>query len=152
VSLGLGATVLTVAVAAALWRSKAIGPTLPALRSAVLGLAVTVGLGITLAGGLSFGGDVPGLTLTGGHAAWGLLAWALTLICAVAYLVVPMFQLTPGYPARFAFWLPRVLLGAVALWSLGAMLQRWVALAGYLLGAAAVCAFAVFTWQLQNRR
>ena len=37
---------------------------------------------------------------------WWLGGWAGVLLAAMAYVVVPMFQLTPGYPA-LASWLFR---------------------------------------------
>ncbi len=147
-----GLALFAAVTGAGLVSSRAIGPTLPALKWAVLGLLVTAGLGVTLLGGLGFGWKVPLPALAGVHAAWGLLGWALTLVCGVAYLVVPMFQLTPGYPTRFAFGLPRALLGALLLWSAGALLEPALAFLALLWGAGAVAAFAGVTLWLQTQR
>ncbi len=138
--------------AAGLIRSKAIGPTLPALRYAVGGLLVTAGLGVTLLGGLGFGWRVPLDVLTQVHAGWGLLGWALMLVLGVAYLVVPMFQLTPGYPTGLAFGLPRALLVGLALGTAGALLDPSLAFLGLLAALGAVALFAGLTLWLQSQR
>lgn len=165
------AVVLCVAVAAftvpvgiGLFRSPAIGPTLPALKLAVGGLVVTAGLGVTLAAGYGWALPVPLVELTHAHAAWGVVGWALTLLAAVSYLVVPMFQLTPPYPTAFAFWLPRALAAALVLWTAGVLLPAFVSTGGWLaaapwlarlggaLGALGTVAFAGRTLLLQRKR
>jgi hypothetical protein len=139
-------------VGLALWRTSAQGPSLRALRLAVLGLAVTVALGVTLAMGFGTGHILPVIEIIQVHAAWGLGGWALMLLMAVSYLVVPMFQLTPPYPARVAAGLPVVLLVLLGLWS-----WQWfgrpawmdgVWLGGMLLASV----YAVVTLTLQRRR
>jgi hypothetical protein len=47
-----------------------------------------------------------------------LLGWVGLLIAGVAYQVVPMFQVTPVYPAQFTRWFARLLFLLLALWSL----------------------------------
>lgn len=55
---------------------------------------------------------------------WGFGAWAGALLAAVAaYVVVPMFQLTPGYPARFGWRFPVLVLGEAVLWTLASVLD-----------------------------
>ncbi len=141
------------AAGAGLARSPAIGPTILSLRFAALGLAVTAGLGGTLAGALGWGWGLPLLDLTAIHAAWGLLGWSLTLVGGVAGLVVPMFQLTPAYPVAFARALPLVLFGALLAWSAGVGFgSATAAWAGAIAAATAVVGFGTFTLRLQARR
>ncbi len=151
--LGAGVTLFVVVAGVGLARSPAIGPTLAVLKAAVAGLFVTAGLGVTLA--LSFGWSVavPLLPLTHLHAAWGLGGWALLLVMAVAYLVVPMFQITPPYPLRVARWLPVSVGAALGAWTLGVSLSvpalEWL---GTALAAGALVAFAGKTLSLQAQR
>jgi hypothetical protein len=137
----------------AVWRTPARGATIQALRIAVPGLAITVGLGASLAVALGAGLAWPLVELANVHAAWGLGGWSLLLLAGVSYYVVPMFQLTPPYPPWLTRWLPPALLAMLAVWSLqladaaGAWL-RGVWMAGLLLAAV----FGVVTLQLQMRR
>ncbi|OHC69550.1 MAG: hypothetical protein A2045_14470 [Rhodocyclales bacterium GWA2_65_20] len=142
-----------VVVGFALRRTPAQGPTLMALRLAVVGLAVTATLGITLATSLGSGRSLPLIEITQVHAAWGLGGWALMLVIGVSYFVVPMFQLTPPYPARFAWALPPAMILVLTLWSwqLGGTVAAWqkaVLFVGILLAAA----YAAVTLILQSRR
>jgi hypothetical protein len=142
-----------VLVSVALWRTPARGATIVALRIALAALFVTVGFGAVLATGLAQGVPWPLPTLTDVHAAWGLGGWALTLLAGVSYFVVPMFQLTPAYPAWLARGLPLLLLAVLLLWSLLLLAldgvgRTFVFLAG--LGAGGL--FAAATLQLQYRR
>lgn len=140
-------------VSLALWRTPARGPTIVALRIAVIGLLVTMVLGVTLATGIARGADWPLLTLADVHAAWGLGGWALILVAGVSYFVVPMFQLTPSYPAWLARGLPLLLLVVLLLWSanlLGLAENNRMAIFFGGLGLSGV--FATETLPLQSRR
>ena len=127
-------------------------PTIRGLKLAVLGLLGTGLLGTVLASGLSQGWALPYVLLTDLHAAWGLAAWCGLLLVAVAYVVVPMFQLTPGYPLRLSWWLPLGLLFLPLLWAGAAGLapglvrfsEGGLALAGGI--------FVVYTLHLQRQR
>ena len=153
---GLIVTALSgyVAVAGfALFRAPAKGATIVALRVAVLALVVTYVLGFTLALGLRGVAGVALTEVTHVHAAWGLGGWALLLLSGVSYYVVPMFQLTPAYPAWLGRLLPWGLLAVLLLWA--AQLsghaqgwQWWVLLSGLLLAGT----FAVVTLRLQAQR
>ncbi|MDD2884899.1 MAG: hypothetical protein PHT48_07660 [Dechloromonas sp.] len=92
-------------------------PTIRGLKLALFGLWVTLLLGLGLVGALAGGWRLPWAGLTDLHAAWGLAGWSGTLLVAMAYVVVPMFQLTPGYPARESQLLSPVLLLCLLLWS-----------------------------------
>lgn len=155
-ALGLFLTVMAIA----LLRTPARGMSIHVLRLAVLGLLVTVVLGaalaITLGRPENLQADWSLLTLVNVHVAWGLGGWALMLVIGVSYLVVPMFQLTPGYPALFTRLLPAGLLLVLCLWTLQLLpgkgvAQAWqsgVASAGMLLAGS----YAVTTLWLQSRR
>lgn len=151
----LGVGVLTFAVVAlvGLFQSPAIGPTLQVLRAAVLGLLVAGGLGVALASGLGWNLALPFGVLQQLHIAWAVLGWALLLVMGVAYLVVPMFQLTPPYAVRPSQAFPAAVVAALAAWSLGALLDaavlEWV---GTVLASAGAVAFAVTTLRLQAKR
>ncbi|MGE5466354.1 MAG: hypothetical protein ACM3Y9_02915 [Ignavibacteria bacterium] len=140
-------------VGLALRRTPGKGPTLMALRLAIGGLAVTAALGVTLATSLGSGILLPVVEITHVHAAWGLGGWALMLLMAVSYYVVPMFQLTPPYPGRIAWSLPPAIVALLAVWSLQlagstAAWQRWVLLTGMVVAAA----YALTTLVLQKKR
>lgn len=141
-------------VGTALLRTPGRGATILSLRVAIGGLAVTVLLGATLAEGLAGARSWPLIEFVNVHAAWGLGGWALLLLAGVSYYVVPMFQLTPAYPVKFARVLPPALVAVLFVWSLqmgGASppWQRLVLLAGFAIAAA----FAAETlWLQQHRR
>lgn len=149
--LASGACILAGIVLWALVRTPAQGPTIGALRLAVTGLMVTVGLGATLAEGFAASHDWPLMPLANLHAAWGLGGWALMLVVAVSYFVVPMFQLTPPYPQRLARAFPLVLLAVVAAWTLG-FADPDVVAASWVSGLIVAAAFAVVTLRLQSQR
>ncbi len=117
-ALGLFLTVMGIA----LLRTPAHSMSIHVLRLAVLGLLVTVVAGATLAVTLGLALTLPpGVSLPAlinVHVAWGLGGWALMLVIGVSYLVVPMFQLTPGYPAWFTRLLPAGLLAVLLIWTL----------------------------------
>lgn len=152
-TISLGAFALIVLVA--LFRTPAQGPTIIALRIAVFSLIVTIALGATLATGFGWQLALPLTEITHVHAAWGLGGWSMLLMAGVAYLVVPMFQLTPPYP----LWLTRsfsmTLFFLLTAWSVTWLpLQRPDDLQVALACAAALLAvvFAVVTLRLQAQR
>jgi hypothetical protein len=124
-----------------------------ALRIALIGLLVTMALGATLATGLARGTAWPLLMLTDIHAAWGLGGWALVLLAGVSYFVVPMFQLTPAYPAWLARGVPLLLLAVLLLWSLQFVSMNESGFRAVFFGGLGVGAlFAAGTLYLQSRR
>ncbi len=115
--LGLAAAAFILETGYALWRSAARDATTRGLRLAVVGLAVTVILGLLLAGLLAGYWTVPFKVVLDLHVGWGSVGWSGTLLLGVAFTVVPMFQLTPAYPVRLArFSLPLLALLLVG-WS-----------------------------------
>jgi len=147
VLLFLAATVL------ALSGVPSTSPTIRGLKLALLGLAGVVGLGVLMALALAYGWALPLPALADLHAGWGLGGWAGVLLAAMAYVVVPMFQLTPGYPMRASWWFPVAMLGMLLLWS-AAVLADWPWLVRLSQFAAAVAgmAFAGLTLRLQAKR
>lgn len=150
--LGTALGAFAVVVLAGLVRSPAVGPTIRALRLAIPGLAAAVALGLvlTVAFGWPLAIDLP--AFTSAHAVWALLGWSLLLLSAVAYLVVPMFQLTPAYPGRYSRAWPPALFALCALWTfaeLDLLPVRPVAGLALVAGAAG---FALVTLRLQHRR
>lgn len=128
-------------------------PTIRGLKLALLALAVVVSLGLIMALALAQGWPLPLPVLTDLHAGWGLGGWAGVLLASIAYVVVPMFQLTPGYPARPSWWYPRAMLALLLLWS-GAVLADSASLVRFCqaLAALAGLAFAALTLRLQGKR
>lgn len=152
--LGAGFAVFASAIGISLWRAPANNPGVRAMRLALITLLVTVLLGTYLA--LGHAGDVPlaRFPLTDLHLAWGMLGWVGILIAGVAYQVVPMFQLTPGYPGRMTRWLGGSLFFLLAVFSLAAGLPAAAFLRppsgiGLALG---FLGFAAITLRLQARR
>lgn len=137
----------------ALWRVPLTSPTIAGLKLALPALALTLLLGSGLALALAGGWSWPLARLTDLHAGWALGAWSAVLLAAVAYVVVPMFQLTPGYPARAGWLFPLSMCVVLLFWSLAEALG--LTTAGWLarqLAAGLGLAFAVQTLYLQGQR
>lgn len=124
------------------------------LRLALSGLALTAVLGLTLAAILSGALTLPleKTALVNAHAIWAWLGWGGILLAATSWVVVPMFQITPQYPARFTrYWAPATLLGLV-LWSaLSVSGLNGAATLMTLLLACSAAAFALQTLHQQKR-
>lgn len=128
-------------------------PTIRGLKLALVGLAAVVGLGMLMAFALIYGWPVPLAALADLHAGWGLGGWAGVLLVAMAYVVVPMFQLTPGYPARPSWWFPVAMLLLLLLWSGGVLGDMgWLVQLSQGLAAIIGIAFCVLTLRLQGKR
>lgn len=127
-----------------------------AMLLALAALALTLGLGLLLAAGVTNLALVPVLSLTALHAGWGLLGWTSVLLMGVAYQVVPMFQLTPAYPRLATRWLGGTVFVLLLLWSSQLLFSdavaSWLArLAGVGI-ALCLAAFAIITLRLQLKR
>lgn len=118
VLLGTGVGGFALIAAFSLRGIPATSASIRSFRLALVGLCGLLVLGIMLAGGLSGLWRVPLIDLTRVHVNWALAGWGLALLSAVAYVVVPMFQITPAYPARFTRAFGPALLIAVLLASL----------------------------------
>jgi len=152
VCLATGVIVFVVAAAFALRGMAATNPTILGFKLSLVGLSVAVLSGLLLALALGLSLDLPLLQLADLHLGWGFMAWGGILVAAVAFVVVPMFLITPEYPAWFARRFTIAALAAVALWS-AADLAGWsrpaALLAALVLAAAAV--FGVVTLRILGR-
>ncbi len=118
-------------------------------------------LGIAIAFGLFFGirhiledthhaGDV--------HLAWALMGWVGLMVTGVAYEVVPMFQLTPAYPAWMRHGLAPLLFTCLSLYTcLRFLPEAWqhgpaYPLVAIVLLLAGFSTFALATLRLQRKR
>ena len=153
VALGLSTFAFLGAAGRALSGVPSTSPTIRGLKLALAGLAGAVLLGAMLALALARGWPLPVMAMADLHVGWALGAWGGTLLAAMAYVVVPMFQLTPGYPARPSWWFPGLLMALAVAWGL--------AIASDSTGAARVAqggmalvgmAFAALTLRLQRQR
>lgn len=151
--LGAALGLFLVVIGAGLLRAPRVHDSVRGMRWAIGGLAITLALGIALTLGHGWE-SVPILRmpLTDLHLGWGLLGWVAMLIAVVSWQVIPMFQMTPEYPAALRRWLPATVFALLA-WS---SLSAWMAWPGSPLpmaGLAAACAaFAVWTLYLLSRR
>ena len=149
----LTGTYFLLATGRALFGVPSTSPTIRGLKLALGGLACVLGLGVSLALAIAHGWALPLPALTDLHAGWGFGGWAGILLAAMAYVVVPMFQLTPGYPARPSWWFPFIVFALMLAWS-AAVLADWpgaVRLCQLLLALAGI-AFAGLTLHLQTKR
>ncbi len=137
-------------------RAPARNASTHAMLLALAALALTIGLGLLLAAGITGLLDLPMLPLVTLHAGWGLLGWTTLLIIGVAYQVVPMFQLTPPYSRTVTLWLGNTLFALMILWSCHLLLPEPAASRLALLAAsglaACVASFAIITLSLQLKR
>lgn len=152
--LGAGVAILVVALALALRRAGGTAEVARAIELAVAGLLFAVGLGgaIVLALGARFGlMSLPAWVDL--HLSWALLGWAGMLLVAFGAQLVPLFHVTPPYPAWFRDGAPTVLflglLGETAGHLAGNALLHF---AGAGLALAVLATFAVLTLKLQAAR
>lgn len=151
--LGLTVLLFLVATAAALSGVPSSSPTIRGIKFALFSLSGVVGLGVVMSLALAYGWQLPLHALADLHAGWGLGGWAAVLLAAMAYVVVPMFQLTPGYPARSSWWFPVVMLAMLVVWTVALLADQPLLVRLSQLGTAlAGIAFAVLTMRLQAKR
>lgn len=151
--LSLTVLVFLTATVLALSGVPSTSPTIRGLKLALFGLAGVVGLGVLMALALAHGWALPLPALADLHAGWGLGGWAGVLLAAMAYVVVPMFQLTPGYPARPSWWFPVAMLGLLLLWSAAVLADwSWLVRISQFVAAGAGIAFSGLTLRLQAKR
>jgi hypothetical protein len=150
--LGTALLLFAALVIITLRRSLPQNMTAQTMRLAVLMLATTVLLGLTLLSNYVFGWWLQEREmLTNLHLTWGLLGWVGLLVVGVAYQVVPMFQLTPHYPAKLTRWLA-LLLFTLLLGLAPASHLPALRMALEVLLAAGFATFALTTLWLQSKR
>ncbi|NOQ90116.1 MAG: hypothetical protein GQ549_04130 [Gammaproteobacteria bacterium] len=158
VLLGFSFTVFVVVAADRLLRSANRHVTRSMMMLALLALFITVCLGVYLSMGHSLQTFPLARQLTDLHLSWGLFGWVLLLIMAVAYQVIPMFQITDEYPVlhqRLMGWsvFASVLgLSLTYIWPMVWPMQTVKLLLTIIL-AACLIIFALTTlWTLHKRR
>lgn len=139
------------AAAYALYGVPTTSPIIRGLRLGLIGLCVTVGIGLLNAVSLGWSLGVPLVKLANVHLGWGFVAWGCAMLGAVGFVAVPMFQQTPNYPGWFGRGFAVSALAVVALWT-GAELTGWERSASVLaIGVVLVAAtFALTTLNLQR--
>ncbi len=159
VLLGGGFALFIAAAALSLARAASGNAVVGVMRLALAALLVTVLLGLSLGILLSTGSAGTSVFIwTDLHLAWGLIGWVGLLIIGVAYQVVPMFQLTPPYPAWATRALAPLVFVALLIWSAGMVfpgqhpLLMSVARFVSVLVGLGLAVFAVVTLRLQWKR
>lgn len=128
------------------------GDTSRAIALALAAFAVMSGLGVWLAlGHTSYAALYR--TWTNIHAGWGLAGWVPLLLMGVAYQVVPMFQLTPPYPAWLRRFFPVTLFAMLLVVTLahGFGLPPWIERVAHTIAGVVLAGFAATTLALQHR-
>jgi hypothetical protein len=110
-ALGTGFGVFILAAGWSLAKVGTCNSTVLAMMLAAVSLAVAIPLGMLLLLARIGSLDLPYIAVAELHPLWGSIGWTALLVVGVAYQVVPMFLMTPDYPAR----LTRILAPAVFL-------------------------------------
>ena len=162
VLLGFSFTVFITVAADRLVRSSNRHVTRSMMLLALLALFFTVCLGIYLSMGHAVQTFPLARKLTDLHLSWGLFGWVFLLIMAVAYQVIPMFQITDEYPVlhqRLMGWTVFVAVFGLSLtyvWPMELPLQwpiQMVKLLFTITLAGCLIIFALTTlWILHKRR
>ena len=149
--LGAGVMTFVVAAAIALHGVPASGPIVRGLRLGLIGLSVTVSIGLLNAAAMGWSLGVPLVKLANVHLGWGFVAWGCAMLGAVGFVAVPMFQLTPNYPDWFGRNFSGSTLVVVALWTGAELTGFEQSAAGLAIGVVLVAAiFALTTLNLQR--
>ena len=152
--LGFSFSIFIAVITDRLMRSTNRHVTRSMMMLALLALFITTCLGIYLAMGHGIQTFPLARQLTDLHLSWGLFGWVLMLIIAVAYQVIPMFQITDEYPAIHQRWMGWTLffsllgLSLTYLWTLEILRTVSVVLL-----AGSLLTFSLTTlWVLHKRR
>lgn len=133
-------------------QAQAQNMTARAMRLAALMLAATAILGLLLLSNHAYSWWLEVREpFTNLHLSWGLLGWVGILVVGVAFQVVPMFQLTPAYPAFMTRWLAIILFLLLLALSLGVVFPALRLPLGIALSSG-LAWFAVTTLRLQGQR
>lgn len=97
-------TIFILQIVIALFKVTADRPTVVAMRISIISLAVVVILGIIFSGAHASLWDFNSsrMTMTSIHVILGLFGWVGSLIMGVGFHVIPMFYITPLFPAKSA--------------------------------------------------
>ncbi len=154
IALGGGLALFIAAVATGLWRVHTPNSSTHTLWGALIALLLTLMLGVYLLRLLTgYGVAAHMQTFIDIHLGWGLLGWVGLLVIGVGLQVVPLFQVTPNYPAWLGRAVPLGLVPVLVVWtwamSSGAGVWRLPAEA---LLAVGFGGFAATTLWLQGKR
>jgi hypothetical protein len=152
--LGFSLTLFIIVAIDRLLRSTNRHVTRSMMMLALLALFITVCLGVYLSLGYSVQTFPLARQLTDLHLSWGLFGWVTLLIIAVAYQVIPMFQITDEYPALHQRWLGwAVFVALLGLSMTYVWPQEILKTAAIILLAACLILFSLTTlWVLHKRR
>ncbi len=152
-------SVFMLAAASSLLRTPATHPTIWAIRLALMALLLAVSIGLLLAGGHAWDAITLDRRLTDVHLTWILVGWIGFSITGFAYHLVPMFQMTPDYPALMMRLHVPLMFSLLLLWSVSALLSAagggyWSVLNNISATAIAtgLAFFAIMTLRLQAQR
>ena len=153
VLLGLGLGGFLLALGWGLARAPNTQDSVRGMRWAALGLLLVLALGLRLAlGHAGLGLDLWRWPLTDLHLAVGLVGWIATLVAVVAWQVVPMFQMTPAYPAALRRVLPPATFALLAWLALAKWLGWPLPWLPWLLLAVLLGGFGLTTLRLLGQR
>ncbi len=155
VLLGSGSALFLAAASYALWSAPISQASQRDMRLALISLAIAIMLGLALAMVLARGLPLPLLSLLKLHVGWAWLGGAGILLAATSWVVVPMFQITPAYPAPMTRYWAMTTCGALIVWSVGVLLGLSTVeglLVILLILLAAVFVVTTLRLQLRSRR
>ncbi len=138
-----------------LFNARGRSATVTCMWLATISLTIAISLGLFLGSG---GTLVRPQQLANIHLIWALMGWVGLMAVGVAYQVVPMFQLTPAYPAWMRRWLAPALFALLLAYSCMHLLpdswQRGLLdpANAVMLLMAGFSAFALTTLRLQHQR
>lgn len=136
----------------ALRRVPERGPVVRALTFGMVGLAITVSIGLTNA--LARGWPI-GISLgqwANVHLGWGFVAWGCAVLAAMNAVAMPMFQHAPAYPMWFVRTFAGTAVSVVAAWTLSELAGLAAVSSALAVGVVIVAAgFAAITLHLQLR-
>lgn len=118
VALGSGTLIFIGAALHALQGVPAASSITRGLRLALLGLFMTVGIGLFNAASMGWSIAVPLQQLANVHLGWGFVGWGCAILAVVSFVAVPMFQQTHPYPNWFNRGFPALAVAIVSLWTL----------------------------------
>ena len=122
------------------------------LRLALLGFGIAGALGMLLAIALARGLALPLPVIVKLHVGWAWLGACGLLLAATSWVVVPMFQITPNYPAKLTRYWALLTCTALALWSVAALADLALIELLLMVGLAALsAAYAITTIRLQTK-
>ncbi len=153
--LAMGLVFFIVIITLSLVRSRVRSATVTGMRMAVISLAMTLAFGLRTGVEYIWQSQTHGVhSWTSIHLVWALIGWVGLLVISAAYEVVPMFQLTPPYPARMQRWLSQLMIALLILWTGACLLPLpgWLLTLIGLCMAVALMDFAATTLYLQNHR